>query len=167
MTELLRGKLSSLLHEASEDVGDQEMLHKTQIDDQQIGSQRLQASTQELERLDAQLRNYDQEIEVLKSFILANGSSVLDLENFVLTTDPQETLKYKLMAADRAWDDLIRCLEKSLAREQISLQQYVTYVRNCARERFMCKAMLKKLSANSASPSSSSSSTLLRNLSVY
>lgn len=118
----------------------------------------LHAATANLEREQHELRRIaavcDTDAEILRERI-AMADRVIhdcrtrelpDVDSMVVAGSVVETQLYDLVAEDMAIEDTIYVLGKALDRERIGLDVFLKHARTLAREQFLKKALIRKIS---------------------
>lgn len=144
----LRKKINAFFQETQREM-DEELVAKQEAErTAQEYRQAHQQTQQEVANLEKQLQTLDSEIEKLKSYILANGSSKFDPDQVLVPSlaDPREIdLRHTLLA----WDDVLYHLERGLLSGALPLQTVLTHARAVARAQFLCKVALARLQKQS------------------
>ncbi|KAI5853932.1 ESCRT-I component [Tricharina praecox] len=118
----------------------------------------LQAALLQLEREAHELRHINgvcnSDAEILRERI-AMAEAVIqdcrtrelpDVDAMVVAGSVVETQLYELVAEEMAIEDTIYVLSKALDRERITLEVFLKHARTLAREQFMKKALIQKIS---------------------
>lgn len=127
------------------------------IDNDAQVSIKLAARTKELAeeeaRLDRELPNLIREVNSLKEreanltkWIETHEKRDMDVDKMIEPEDMHSRQVLELLAEDNAIDDLVWVLGEALDKKTITTDTYLTRVRQLAREQFMKRALLLKLS---------------------